>query len=133
MRVTLHNLQRPDDPLNGTHVESADRLGSVLDQFQLCEPFILELEGENGFRLTIGIGGPLGCVQYASSCGAPPYLMGILKQLRPPSTSEYVFLCGDQETPISEDHCVPYLVLRSVAAHFLETGGRSSEVNWVDV
>lgn len=134
VRVTLHNQQSPADPLSGSHLDNADRLGSVLDGLQSREPFLLEIEGENGFRLTMGIGGPVGCAQYASSDGEPPYLMAVMKPLQPPvPTGEYVFLCGGQETPISADHCVPYAVLRAVAIYFMETGRRSPDVNWVEV
>jgi hypothetical protein len=63
VRVTLHNQESPDDPLNGSHVENPDRLGVVLDEFQLREPFILELEVANGFRLTVGVTCPPGSAQ----------------------------------------------------------------------
>lgn len=80
MRVVLHNFQDgAKDPFDGIQVDSADRLCEILDQFQSRDPFILELEGDNGFRLTVGIGGTVSCIQYSSSDGEPPYLVAVGK------------------------------------------------------
>jgi hypothetical protein len=135
MRVILHNFQDgARDPFDGVQVDSAEKLRDILDQLQLRDPFILELGGDNGYRLTVGVGGPVSCIQFASSDGEPPYLVAVAKTREPSiDAASYVFLCGDQDTEIPNNHCVPFNVLRSVASHFIDTGERSQEVDWVEV
>lgn len=133
MNVILHDFQNgPDDPFDGMLVDDLDNLRNILDQLQRRDPFILELEGDNGYRLTVGIGGPVSCIQHSSNDGEPPYLVAVPKDVKQRREEACVFLCGDQATEIRADQCVPFAVLRSVALHFLQTGDRSNEVDWVE-
>jgi len=43
--------RRPKRPFDSTQIDSADKLRDILDELQLRDPFILELEGDNGCRL----------------------------------------------------------------------------------
>ena len=133
MKITLHDFQEgSNDPFDGVEVEDSEKLRDVLDQLQRREPFILELEGDNGYRLTIGIGGPVSCIQHSSSDGQPPYMIAMSKdEGQRPELADHVFLCGGQATEIRGSQCVPFSVLQSVAAYFLQTGDRSAEVDWV--
>jgi len=111
-----------------------NELRIALDQLQQRPPFMLELQAENGFTLTVGIGGPVSCIQYASTEGEPPYFVAMEKSAhlkRKPVI--HAFLCGNQNAEISDARCVPFTILRSVAAYFIETGARSPEVDWVEV
>jgi hypothetical protein len=135
MNVILHDFQDgSDDPYDGLHVDDSDILCDILDQLQLREPFILELEGDNGYRLTVGIGGPvqLHSTQFERWRAA----LRDGRDERYPGTPEpenRVLLSGGQGTEIRGSQCVPYAVLRSVATCFLQTGDRSTEVDWVEV
>jgi hypothetical protein len=135
MKVILHDFQNgSDDQFDGFQVDDSDKLCDILDQLHRREPFILELEGGNGFRLAVGIGGPASCIQHSSKDGEPPYMVAVLKDAwQRPGAGDRVFLCGGQPTEIRGSHCVPYSVLRSVASYFLQTGDRSMEVDWVEV
>lgn len=134
MKVTLHDCQDESSSYNGISIENTDQLCAALNQLQHRPPFVLELEGENGVRLTVGIGGPAGFIQFASSDGEPPYLVAVEKF----GTSESkkgrsIFVCGNQDTEIPNAQCVPFSILRSVASHFVETGARSPEVDWLEI
>jgi hypothetical protein len=135
MRLTLHDFQHgSDDPFDGALIHESDTLLDIFEQLQRRAPFILELEGENGYRLTVGIGGPVGCIQHSSKSGEPPYLIAVAKNSkRSADEEEYVFLCGGQDTAVRGNRCVPFATLQRVACHFLETGLRSTEVDWVEV
>lgn len=131
MRVTLLDTQDASSPYNGVQVENAAGLQDVLESLQHREPFILELEGVNGIRLIAGIGGPVGCIQFSTADGEPPYLVAVGK-VSGPSVQKggAEFLCGGTLTPVPDARCLPFSVLKSVASYFAETGGRSPEVDW---
>lgn len=134
MFLTVRNLQDPGDPYHDIAVKDANKLSLILDEFQRREPFIAELRSENGFNLIVGIGGPVGCAQYANSDGLPPYLVAVLRDAESQLSKEVTtFLCGGQETEISNRHSVPFEVLKRIVTHFLETGDRSAEVDWEEV
>ena len=133
MRAILHDFQHgSSDPFDGLHLDDSEKLRDILEQLQRRDPIILELEGENGYRMTVGIGGPVACIQHSSSNGEPPYLVAVMKDAASGRQEEdHVFLCGGQATEIRGRHCVPFSVLQSVACYFLETGDRSQDVDWV--
>lgn len=134
MKVTLHDCQDESSPYNRIAIENTDQLHLVLNQLRHRPPFILELEGENGFRLTVGIGGPVSCIQFAASDGKPPYLVAVEKLGNSKSAQGHsVFLCGNQDTEVPNAQCVPFTVLHSVTSHFVETGARSPEVDWLEI
>jgi len=135
MKVILHDLQEgSDNPFDGTQVVDSGKLREIFEQLQQREPFILELEGDNGYRLTIGIGGPVSCIQHSSNDGEPPYMVAVMREAQQRSEpKDRVFLCGGQATEIRGNQCVPFSVLQSVASCFLETGARSDHVDWIEV
>jgi hypothetical protein len=135
MKVILHDFQEGSNGLfDGVEVADAEKLRDILNQLQRRDPFIMELEGDNGYRLTVGIGGPVSCIQHSSRDGEPPYLVAVINGVgQPLGLNDHVFLCGGQPTEIPGSRCVPFSVLQSVALYFLQTGGRSSVVNWVPV
>lgn len=135
MKVILHDFQDgADNPFDSVQVDDSDALRDILDQLQRRDPFILEIEGDDGYRLTVGIGGPVSCIQHSSTDGEPPYAVAVVKDAQQhPETKDHVFLCGGQATEIRGSRCVPFAVLQSVASHFIQTGNRSTKVDWVEV
>src|ERR1035437_7224769 len=135
MKVILHDFREGSNgPFDGVEVADSEKLRDILDQLQRRDPFILELEGDNGYRLTVGIGGPVSCIQHSSRAGEPPYMVAVTKGVgQPPELDDHVFLCGGQATEIRGSQCVPFSVLQSVALHFLQTGERSAEVSLVPI
>lgn len=49
MKVILHDFQEgSNDPFDGVEIEDSEKLRDILDQLRRRDPFILELEGNNG-------------------------------------------------------------------------------------
>lgn len=91
-----------------------------------------ELIGANGYILVVGIGGPVGCVQYSHSDGNPPYLVAVAPN--PIAEDEYIeFLTGNTPTPIPARHILPFEKVKEVVKYFHETGTRSAAVSWEEV
>ena len=75
--VRFLDHQDETNPLNGFVIVDDAQLSQVLDSFRTREPFFAELYCENGYKLLIGIGRTVGCVQYGRSDGDKPYLMAV--------------------------------------------------------
>jgi hypothetical protein len=130
-RVTFHDLQQVDNPMNGTGLESAAALAELFRSLNNRKPFLFELRGDNGFTLTVGFG-DCGCVQYNSSNGSPPYLVAVAKDVG--DASQFVeFLAGNTLTPIPRRFCLPIGQIEKIAVHFLASGGRSRAVTWEEI
>ena len=97
----------------------------------------MEIARDNGFKLLIGIGGALGCVQYSSSDGSPPYLVAVAKDRQylddDQSDLQVEFLAGDTPTPIPMRRCLPYQLVKQLVVFFFRTGDRSPDVLWEEV
>jgi hypothetical protein len=131
-RVTFQDLQRIDNPMNGTALESAAALAELFGSLDTRKPFLFELRGNDGFMLTVGFAGDHGCVQYGSSDGSPPYLLALTEA--PADGSQFIeFLAGDTPTPIPRRFCLPIKQVEEIAIHFLVSGGRSSAVPWEEI
>lgn len=132
MQVILHDLENPRSHEHGLQIETPEELSSTLDRIQHRDPFMLELESGYGFRLIIGIGGPVACAQHSPGSGDPPYLVAIGN---PASSNdeETSFLCGGTPTPVSKRRCISYETLKRIAIHFLKTGKPSPELLWEEV
>jgi hypothetical protein len=133
MKVTLQDMQEATNPINGTTVTNPAMLVELLERLQSRTPFLLDLIGDNGYRLTAGVGRALGCVQHSRNDGEPPYLMAVQKEDAVGGDDEVNFLAGGTATPILRRQCIPMELLKRVAVHFLSTGERSDEVAWEEV
>jgi len=132
MNVIFSDMQDDSNPLDGVTIYSGGELVGLLNQVRNREPFVCELVGDNGYKLKMGIGPHVGCVQYSPSDGNTPYLMAVASDNH--SEPEYVeFLTGDTLTPIARRYCLPFEMLREVAVYFVETGERSPAVAWEEI
>ncbi len=132
MITTLFDIQDTKSALNGLVLESDARLTSVLDVLRNMSPRFIELVGENGYHLMIGIGGPNGCVQFSRTDGDLPYLMA----LGPDSVEtdgHLEFLAGGTLTPISMRYILSFETTKQIAIDFLNTGNRSPRVQWKEI
>ena len=78
MKVRYINQQDETVQMNGAVVADNDELDELLVPRRKNISFIAaRVSGDNGFEITVGIGGSVGCVQYNHSDGAPPYLMAV--------------------------------------------------------
>ena len=129
MIVRYKNQQNDSDPMNGLVLTSKRELSNLLQARRNDPPFLARLWADNGFEITIGIAGEIGCVQYSSSDGRAPYLMA--HSVNPPLKSGDVeFLTADTPTPVPAAEIISFAELEEIALHFLETGERSSSVSW---
>jgi hypothetical protein len=137
MKAVFNDLQDYSSSLDGAIVCDRNELFAVLDCVRDREPFICELEGENEYKLTIGAGKEVGCVQYSRSDGDPPYLVALApghQAGEEEEEQEYVeFLCGNTATPIPKRNILPFEMGKRIAAYFIETGERCPAVSREEV
>lgn len=132
MRVEIIDKQDKRNPLNGTKVTSSTKLSELLDGLASRDPFFLELIGDNGYKLLVGVGKLMGCVQYSPSNGAPPYLMAV-ESPATESEGDVDFWISSELTPVPKRFCLPFDRVKEIAAHFLETGDRSPKLSWEEI
>jgi immunity protein Imm1 of predicted polymorphic toxin system len=132
MIVSLHDCQDQTSSVNGLAVTSDDQLLQVLDSLRTRQPFFVELIGENGYELLVGIGGSFGCAQYGRSDGEPPYLVAV-SSARITPRDHIEFLAGNTPTPISSRYILSFQKVKEIASYFRATGTRSTDVSWEQI
>ena len=135
MKTTFHDIQDESNPLNGSTLQrETDVSGlfdSLLKSLKNRQPFSCEIRGDNGYMLTIGVSVDVGCAQYGSSDGTPPYWMAVGSDR---DEDEFVeFLAGDTHTPMPRRNCLPMAMIQAVTADFVTSGQRSRAVEWEEV
>lgn len=132
MRATFFDREDEANPLNGKDITSGVEILKIIDGLSDRSPFFCEVHAENGYKLLVGIGQSVGCAQYNSCDGRPPYLMAT-------SESEFniddcvEFLIGNTLTPVPRHYCVSMESVRQIARYFVETGDRSADVAWEEI
>jgi hypothetical protein len=115
-------------------VASVDEVDEWLDRISAtCKPelpTIVTIEALN-HEILIGLGLPQSVVQIMSISGDPPYLV----TLGNPNAAHSVdfYLHRYHPTEIRGRNLIPTPLARKVVRHFLETGRRSSDVEWEEV
>jgi hypothetical protein len=132
MKVKFCDMDDASNPLNGSTIRDSRRLLQILRGMQGREPFFCELEGENGYRLDVGLAATFGCAQYSHSEGDPPYLMAVDSDAKPEDGYKE-FFCQNMHTSVPARHCLPLDVTMQIAAFFLETGKPSPAVSWEEI
>ena len=130
MTLEIVDHQDPSSEVNGITVKTQDALAKVFISGQAREPFFCELLGSNGYKLLVGMGRDIGCVQHSSNDGNPPYLMAVLDG---PQEEEYEFLTADTPTPVRARYCLPIDKVMEIAAYFLLTGKRDLSIRWEEI
>ena len=131
MSAKFFDLQDENNPDNGTNVIDGASVKAILMRNASREPFTCELVYQGKMQLMIGLGRQLCCAQHSAVDGDSPYLVAYLQSERT-KTGEVEFMLSKSPTEILRRHCFPLKVLLDVAAHFVETGERSSIVLWED-
>jgi Immunity protein Imm1 len=132
MKTHFFDLLDNANPLNGNSIENLAELQNLLESVRDRLPFIAELIGDNGFKLTFVLGTTEGCVQFCSVELEPPYLMAVNPNLRD-SEGEVEFLMGGALTPVSKRYCLHYDAFVEIAAEFVQTGERKRDVLWEEL
>ena len=135
MNVSLLDMQETSGHWNGVTIEDEKILLAALDELRKREPFLLEIKGTSGFKLLVGIGGSLGCVQFSPSNGDPPYLMAVATGPNRvvDHRSEIEFLAGGTPSPIPIHQCLAFDLVKEIVIFFSRTGGRSPNFAWEEV
>jgi hypothetical protein len=132
MKAVFNDMQDHSSPLDGATVHDRKELFALMDTAGDREPFGCELVGENGYKLTLGIGKDIGFVQHSPADGDTPYLLAVAPEKC--CQQEHVeFLVGDTPTPIPQRFCLPFEAVKGIAAYFIETGERSRAFSWEEV
>ncbi|MGO9005588.1 MAG: Imm1 family immunity protein [Beijerinckiaceae bacterium] len=95
-------------------------------------PFFCELEGENGYKLLVGIGGDIGCTQYSREDGNPPYWMATTPATKN-KQGAVDFLIADMATPVPARYCLPFDAVKDIILYFQNTGLRNPAVDWEEI
>ena len=145
MTLVFNDLQDDANPLNGSQVESSDKLGELIEDLQCRLPFMFELEGTNGVKLSIGVAGSVGCVQHSRIDGDSAYLLAVRpgeRALTSDKTPYAVdegrehsieFLVGDTGTPVPPRYLLPITLTKEISIYFLQTGERFQNVLWDEI
>jgi hypothetical protein len=131
MTAEFFDRQDERNPLNGCTVTTAAQLCRVMSVLDLATrtPFFAELIGVNGYKLLLGLGPNLGCVQFSAVDGSPPYLMAV-------NTTPYCverslsFLIGGTPSPVPGRYLFPLHIISKIAERFVETGDRKDDIVW---
>jgi hypothetical protein len=129
VKLTFFDRQDDSNPLNGRPIELDSELLEILSALRNRPPFLIELAGDNGYNLMIGIGEPA-CVQHGRSNGDPPYLMALGPHAEG-SEDSAEYLMGNTPTPGARRYSLPFAVVEEIACQFQRTGERSSAVSFV--
>ena len=117
---------------NGKIVHDEHELRRILDATPNRPKFFIELIGDNGFKLLVGVGGEVGCVQFSPSDGNTPYFMAVSADERP-ETGYEEFLIGGEASQVPRRYCIPRTLASEITTHFLRTGTRKSDVTWEEI
>jgi hypothetical protein len=131
MMLTFFDMHDRSNPQNGSAVHERGDLLKMLENLRDREPFLAELVGQNGYKLTIGIG-RMGCVQYSRSDDELPYLMAVESATAEPGNHQE-FLAGNEPTEVPRNYLLPFERVKEIAAYFQHTGERSPAVSWEEI
>ena len=132
MKVVFEDLQESENPLNGKAFESAAAVSDTLQTLRDRKPFLVELRGDNGSMLTVGVAGDVGSVQYSPGDGSPPYHMAVSDEET--EEGKFVeFLAGNTPTPIPRRFCLPISLVERIVREFIEREEKSRAVNWEEI
>lgn len=130
MQVKFVDFDTNEQPVPQVVLSRRDEVTKLLNGMRNREPFMCELVGDNGYKLGIGIGADVGCVQYSRVDGEPPYLMasnGI------EYGDEHTFMMSGTPTPVDGKFCLPMTKVIDIAGFFVETGRKPAEINWEEI
>jgi len=81
--------------------------------------------------LTIGVGNPVGFVEYMNASATPPYLIATNNSTNNGGFIE--FDSGGTLTPVSTRHCINFEQVIDIATFFLKNGKLSATVYWENI
>ena len=114
-------------------IDSENDLEAFLDNRRNEKPHFVELVGDNGSVLLVGLGGALATVQYTGPTGEPPYLVAKGTARNGPEYLE--FMMDGTPTSVPGHLSIPFHEMSVIAHAFFRSRGKkpSSSVQWVEV
>jgi hypothetical protein len=131
MNVTFLDIEDSANTLNRTVIRDTSRLFQILATLRRRKPSFCEFSGENGFKLTVGVG-RFGCAQYSPADGSPPYLVALASN-RESAKGYSEFFAGGTPTPVLNRYCMPFESVRDIAGYFLDSGGAHPAFTWEEL
>ena len=132
MNARFFDRQDRNNPYQGALITHSAGFLACLEGARNRPPYFCELEGDNGFNLLLGISSTRGCAQYSAREVGAPYLMAVDPNAEP--NVDYMdFLTGNTDTPVPMRFCMPMDRIERIASDFLETGERSTCVDWEEI
>lgn len=132
MEVRFFDRQSKTNPANGGTLSSREELEEIWEAAKKRTNFFAELVTDEGHTLLLGLGPEVGCAQFSSSGGEPPYLMAVARS--DAGEGRFIdFEMTNTPTPISERYCFPMHRLKDIAVYFLGTGRCSPGVTWEEI
>jgi hypothetical protein len=129
MILEFQDLEDRSNPANGTRVSTIPELRAVFVNSSDRRPFFFTLRNADS-EVTVGYAPEVGCIQHGDASGGPPYRMALGTQ----GEEGFVeFLAGGTATPVSKRYCLPLDFVFELAAHFIESGQRSTLVEWEEI
>lgn len=130
MNARFCDHEDPANPMNG-YSFMAKEVVQLLRSLQGREPFMCSLEADAG-TLLVGVSENIGCVQFTSPDGQPPYMMATVNDHEDGNQS-MDFLSGGTPSPIPERYCLPWPLVERIVAHFLDQGAVPSDFRWEEI
>jgi hypothetical protein len=131
MTLTFNDLDSDESGV-GKPIRSRAELAEMLESLKVRAPFFSELVGENSFKILMGFGGAIGCVQYSPSDGSPPYLMAVGAGL--PDNREFMeFSISHTPSEVPARYCLPADNVMEIVLDFQETGAMSARFTWEEI
>lgn len=127
--MIFRDFEEAANPLNGCRIVDVETL---LRSARGRLPFVAELEGDHGFKLTVGIGEKFGTVQHSQVDGDVPY-WGALGASGAFSGDPVAFACGGQPAEIDSQFLLKPEEFIAICRHFAETGGRLESFQWEEI
>jgi hypothetical protein len=122
------------DSYSGSYVISISGEKELVDKLRAISKNgnrVVLLHSSDYGTLTLGIGIPLGFIEYMNATATPPYLIAVNNTTSNNGSIE--FDSGGTPTQVSTRHCINFEKVVEIAAFFLKNGKLSATVYWENV
>lgn len=135
MKLMFFDCNKRDNPDNGLVLATKESALAKIDVHTQREPHFVELVGDHGYKLLIGLNRDSGCVQFSKTDGSPPYLMALEREKEEKELEEHeqTFFMGHTATPIDARFYLTLETIKSIVGCFSTTGDIRSAAIWEEI
>jgi hypothetical protein len=116
----------------GFLIEASD-VTNLMEVFRRRAPFFFEVRGEHPFKLLVGVGHGIGCVQRSPANDDPPYWMAIEPGRSNQPDGIMGFLVEDTLTEVSSRYRLEHDTVVRVVSFFADSGQRDPRCIWEEI